>query len=144
MKPPSKAKNSPFLFASFVCVLFASPLYAQNAGKVNLEPIEKWIEKHRDLKSLYVEFVQERKLPTMKNPTTAPGKMWMSDSGNLFRMETGIPARSITLKNAKETVVINTKKKTAEILGGKGKLSTRAAQMEEMFQHLFPKSMADL
>jgi len=145
MRLPSKAKNNLFFFAAVFSILFAIPLYAQTTVTVNLEPLEKWIEKHRDLHSLYVEFEQERKLRTLRKPITTTGKIWMAETGKFFRMQTGEPARSIILKDGKgNTTVINTKKRTAEIIGPDKKFGGRANKMEEMFQHLFPRSMADL
>ncbi len=145
MRLPSKAKTNPFFFALVLSILFAAPLYAQTSAAVNLAPLEKWIEKHRDLHSLYVEFEQEKKLMTFRKPLKTTGKMWMADSGKFFRMQTGDPAHSIIIKDGNgNTTVINTKKGTAEIIGPDKKFGGRANKMEEMFQHLFPKSMADL
>ena len=144
MKALSQAKTNPFFFASVFLILCTSSLYAQTGEAVNLQPIEKWIEKHRDLRSLYVEFVQERKIRALRKPITTTGKIWMAESGNLFRMQTGEPPLSIVVKSGDTTTIINTRKKTAEQIGGSKKSGGRATKMEEMFQHLFPKSMTDL
>ncbi len=145
MRLPSKAKTNPLFFALVFSILFAVPLYAQTGAAVNLEPLEKWIKKHHDLKSLYVEFDQEKKLSTFRKPLKTTGKIWMAGSGKFFRMQTGEPALSIIVKDGKgNTTLINTRKKTAEIIGPDKKARGRANKMEEMFEHLFPRSMADL
>lgn len=145
MRLPSKAKTNPLFFALGFSIVFSVNISAQTGATVNLEPLEKWIEKHRDLKSLYVEFDQEKKLSTFRKPLKTTGKIWMAGSGKFFRMQTGVPALSIVVKNGDgNTTLINTRKRTAEIIGSGKKSDGRARKMEEMFEHLFPKSMAEL
>jgi len=128
-----------------VLALLTASLYAQTRADVNLGPLEKLIEKQRNLHSLYVEFEQERKLRALRKPISASGKIWMAKEGKLFRMQTGEPPHSIVLKNGNgNTTIINTKKKTAEIVGPNRKFGSRSDKMGEMIQHLFPRSMDDL
>ena len=135
-----KAKLNPLILCIFVVALGNGISSAQN-----LEPLKNWITLNSKVHSLYVEFEQERKLRTLRKPISSRGKMWMTDSGKKMRIQTGEPPHSIVvLDGTGSTTVIDTKKKTAEIIRPDKKFGGRASRMSGMFQHLFPKSLDDL
>ena len=107
-----KAKLNPLILSILVVVLGNSIGSAQN-----LEPLKNWITLNSKVHSLYVEFEQERKLRTLRKPISSRGKMWMAEKGKKMRIQTGEPPRSIVvLDGTGNTTVIDTKKKTAEII----------------------------
>jgi len=67
-------------------VLATSALSAQ----IDKAPLEQWLKSQKDYKSVYAEFVQTRKLPTLTKPLVNQGKMW-AKRPNLFLWKIGDP-----------------------------------------------------
>ncbi len=92
----------------FLAALLAllSPLHAE----LDLKPLETWIGKQKDLQSLDAEFVQERKLPSLKKPITTPGRMRMLRPGKL-RWELGNPVKTLAVSDGTTMTLLDVAKK---------------------------------
>jgi outer membrane lipoprotein-sorting protein len=94
-----------------------------NAGRTeaapsdaDLAPLKKWIAAQSELKTMEIDFVQRRKLGSLRNPTESKGRIWM-ESGGKFRWEIGSPLRTVMVKGDKALHVLRVKRKAAEVYG---------------------------
>jgi len=78
-------------------------------------PLEAWLSRQTDVKSLEAEFTQERKLPALKNPVTTEGILSMARPGKL-RWELGKPAKTIAVSNGATMTLVDVAKKRARTL----------------------------
>lgn len=77
---------------------------------IDLKPLQTWIGRQQGLKTLDTEFVQERKLPALKNPVSTPGRMRMVRPGKLI-WELGNPVKTIAVSDGKTMTLLETDKK---------------------------------
>jgi outer membrane lipoprotein-sorting protein len=68
-------------------------------GVVDDAPVRGWIEKARSLRSIAVEFRQERHLRAVTRPLVTAGRVWYRADGAL-RWELGEPPKLIALRSA--------------------------------------------
>src|SRR5690606_21715580 len=78
--PPSRLPLAP-MRRLLALLLSVSPLAA---AEPDLKPLEAWIAGQKGLKSLDAEFVQERKLPSLKKPVATPGRLRVQRPGKLL------------------------------------------------------------
>ena len=83
--------------------LSATALVAE--PEVNIEPVEKWIEKQATMKSAIVNFTQERRLRTLKKPIIKEGKFWFR-APSTFRWEIGDPVEMIAVQREKDDLFV--------------------------------------
>ncbi|RYD63081.1 MAG: outer membrane lipoprotein carrier protein LolA [Verrucomicrobiaceae bacterium] len=77
---------------------------------LDLKPLEAWIGKQKNLQSLDSEFVQERKLPSLKKPVSTPGRMRMVRPGKLC-WELGNPVKTIAVSDGITMTLLDVAKK---------------------------------
>lgn len=92
--------------------------------------MRQWVEAGVKVKSLEIDFVQERRLRSLRQPLTKPGKIWFQRPGS-FRWQIGDPPAIIAVsKPGGDLAVIESKEKrfrvwtadelAAEAASGKG------------------------
>lgn len=89
-----------------------SPLHAE----LDLKPLETWIGKQKNLQSLDADFVQERKLPSLKKPISTPGRMRMVRPGKL-RWELGNPVKTLAVSDGTTMTLLDVAKKRGKKIG---------------------------
>lgn len=78
-------------------------------------PLEDWLSRQGEVKSLEARFTQERKLPALKKPVTTDGTLAMSRPGRL-RWELGDPAKTIAVSDGETMTLVDVAKKRARRL----------------------------
>ena len=79
-------------------------------AELDLKPLETWIGKQKTLQSLDADFVQERKLPSLKKPAVTPGRMRMVRPGKL-RWELGNPVKTLAVSDGTTMTLLDVAKK---------------------------------
>lgn len=79
-------------------------------AELDLKPLETWIGKQKTLQSLDSNFVQERKLPSLKKPVTTPGRMRMVRPGKLC-WELGNPVKTLAASDGTTMTLLDVAKK---------------------------------
>ena len=79
-------------------------------AELDLKPLETWIGKQKTLQSLDTDFVQERKLPSLKNPAVTPGRMRMVRPGKLC-WELGNPVKTLAVSDGTSMTLLDVAKK---------------------------------
>lgn len=105
-------------------------------AELDLKPLEAWIGKQKSLQSLDAEFVQERKLPSLKKPITTPGRMRMVRPGKLL-WELGTPVKTMAVSDgATMTLLDVTKKRGMKIEAGSPEAKQFTLLSDESFRDL--------
>ena len=95
-----------------VLLVFLSLISLARAG-LDVKPLEAWIARQKDLKSLEAEFVQERKLPSLKKPVSTPGRLRMERPGKLL-WELGQPVKTMAVSDGATMTLVDVAKKRAK------------------------------
>jgi len=77
---------------------------------LDTKPLETWLTRQKDLKSLDAEFTQERKLPSLKNPVQSPGRLRMQRPGKML-WELGDPVKTMAVTDGKNMTLVQVDKK---------------------------------
>jgi outer membrane lipoprotein carrier protein len=77
---------------------------------LDTKPLESWLTRQKDLKSLDAAFTQERKLPSLKNPVESPGRLRMMRPGKLL-WELGDPVKTMAVSDGKSMTLVQVDKK---------------------------------
>lgn len=75
-------------------------------------PLEAWLQKQSTITTLDSEFIQERKLPALKNPTSTPGRLSFSKPGKV-RWQLGTPFVTLAVSDGKTLTLLDAATKTA-------------------------------
>lgn len=84
-------------------------------AELDTRPLEAWLNRQDDVKSLVADFSQERKLPALKNPVTTQGTLAMARPGKL-RWELGDPPKTIAVSDGSTMTLVDVEKKRARSL----------------------------
>lgn len=87
-------------------LVLLSPLQAG----LDLKPLERWIAAQKDLRSLDADFMQERKLPSLKKAITTPGRLRLVQPGKL-RWELGDPVKTLAVSDGTTVTLLDLAKK---------------------------------
>jgi len=102
----------------------------------------QWIEGQQQLKSLEIDFRQERQLKGLRRPVVSEGRIWL-DRAERMRWQVGDPPRQIAIYRDREAFVIQPSKKLVQHrkLGDE---SNRQTEAEAAFLETgMPRSLAD-
>lgn len=105
-------------------------------AELDIKPLETWIGKQKDLQSLDANFVQERKLPSLKKPVTTPGRMRMVRPGKLC-WELGNPVKTLAVSDGATMTLLDVAKK-------RGKTIDSSAPEARQFTLLSEEAFRDL
>lgn len=115
-----------------ILIALASSLHAE----LDLKPLETWIGRQKSLQSLDAEFVQERKLPSLKKPITTSGRMRMVRPGKLL-WELGSPVKTMAVSDGTTMTLLDVAKK-------RGKKIEAGSPEAKQFTMLSDESFRDL
>jgi outer membrane lipoprotein carrier protein len=115
-------------------VLFALMSIAR--AELDLKPLETWLARQKTLQSLDADFVQERKLPSLKKPVTTPGRMRMVRPGKLL-WELGKPVKTLAVSDGATMTLLDVAKK-------RGKKIEAGSPEARQFTLLSDESFRDL
>jgi outer membrane lipoprotein-sorting protein len=94
-------------------LLFLIPLFGlAHADQVDTRPLEAWLGRQGDIKTLQADFVQERKLAALKNPVSTPGTMTLVKGGSM-RWNLGNPVKTTAISDGTTIQLIDIEKKLA-------------------------------
>lgn len=118
-------------------LLSCVPVCADNAA------LEAWLKRQPTIETMEVAFVQERKLPSLKQPVSTPGKLAFAKSGRV-RWQLGDPAATLVLSDGATITMIDYGAKTARRIPADspqaarfGMLTGDGFQSVENFQAMF-------
>lgn len=99
----------------FLCVLASTHLLGADAGTDPRAVVAEWINAGAKVKSLEIDFVQERKLKALRMPLTKPGKIWFQRPES-FRWQINEPPTIVAVrKSGGDLRVADTKEKTLRV-----------------------------
>ncbi|WP_265594111.1 outer membrane lipoprotein carrier protein LolA [Haloferula sp. BvORR071] len=96
-------------------LLILASLVAIARADLDVKPLETWIAKQKDLQSLEADFVQERKLPSLKKPVSTPGKLRMVRPGKLL-WELGNPVKTLAVSDGSSMTLIDVENKRGKVI----------------------------
>ncbi len=86
------------------------------SAAVDKVPLEKWLKSQKDYNSVYAEFVQTRKLATLRKPLVNKGKMW-AKRPDMFLWKMGNPAAVTVLRKNDNYLYLDKEKNEAIQMG---------------------------
>lgn len=92
-----------------LALLLILPLRAE----LDTAPLEAWLQRHREIKTLRADFTQERTLPALRKPVSTPGTLALTRDGKL-RWELGDPPKSIAVSDGDTVTLADVEKKRAK------------------------------
>jgi outer membrane lipoprotein carrier protein len=124
-----------------LCLLFQLLILAQ--GLAEQPVLENWLKRQATTTSLDCNFIQERQLPALKNPTVTRGRLVFSKPGK-FRWQLGEPVESLAVSDGKTLTLVQFREKTAHQIAADSPqaarfslLSGKAFESLEAFQQTF-------
>ncbi|WP_367873873.1 outer membrane lipoprotein carrier protein LolA [Luteolibacter sp. Populi] len=117
-------------------LLILAVLISAARADLDVKPLETWLGKQKDLHSLEADFVQERKLPSLKKPVSTPGKLRMVRPGKLL-WELGQPVKTMAVSDGTTMTLLDVEKKRGK------KVDSDAAEAKQ-FTLLTDKAFRDL
>ena len=117
-------------------LLILATLISVARADLDVKPLETWLGKQKDLQSLDADFVQERKLPSLKKPVSTPGKLRMVRPGKLL-WELGQPVKTMAVSDGTTMTLLDVEKK-------RGKKVDSDAPEAKQFTMLTDKAFRDL
>ncbi|WP_193211287.1 LolA family protein [Luteolibacter marinus] len=82
-------------------------------AELDLAPLDAWIKRQKTLKTLDADFVQERKLPSLKKAVSTPGRMRMIRPGKLL-WELGEPVKTMAVSDGSTMTLVDVSKKRGQ------------------------------
>lgn len=124
------------LALSLVAVIAAQTASTAHA-EPNLEPLKRWLAFQSGIDTLKTNFVQDRKLKTMRHPFRDEGTFWL-DHPNYFRWQIdGDPPKMIAIRDKNTITLLKPGKKEAEqVTAGSG-----ASPALDFLAEGFPRSI---
>lgn len=128
------------LFAlSLVFLALSHPSQADPSNGV----LTAWLKRQTEIKSLETRFTQERKLPSLKQPISTPGRLAFEKPGKV-RWQLGEPAATLVVVNGKEVMLVDYTAKTLRKVRGDSPQASRYSmlsgsgfQSPEEFESMF-------
>jgi outer membrane lipoprotein carrier protein len=96
------------VIARFISLILplATLVHADNTA------LDTWLKRQTSINTLETDFTQERKLPSLKQAVTTPGKLTFAKPGQI-RWQLGEPAATLALSDGKTLTLIDYATKTA-------------------------------
>ncbi len=85
-------------------------------GDDQLAPVEKWLAFQRGIRTVKAEFIQTRKLRTLRNPLRSEGTVWIDRKANRFRWQSGDEdsPQSVAVKTGNVLTLLQPSRKRAK------------------------------
>jgi len=125
------------LLAISLAVVVVSQTGSIAHAEPNLEPLKRWLAFQKGIDTLKTNFVQDRKLKTMRHPFRDEGTFWL-DHPNYFRWQIdGDPPKMIAIRDKATITLLKPGKKEAEqVTAGSG-----ASPALDFLADGFPRSL---
>ena len=94
-----------------ILLLAASVLHAE----VDTAPLEAWLKRQASIRSLEADFIQERTLPSLKEPVTTPGTLAIARPGKL-RWDLGNPPKTTAVSDGTTITLLDVAKQQARTM----------------------------
>ena len=121
----------------FISLLTSLPVLADNAA------LEAWLNRQATFRTMEVAFVQERRLPSLKQPVSTPGKLAFAKPGRV-RWQLGDPVDALVLADGAMITMVDYGEKTARRIPADspqaarfGMLTGHGFQSVENFHEMF-------
>lgn len=117
--------------------------YGVHAAAPDLAPVRQWIERASQVKSLSVDFVQERYLKSVTRPLITPGRMYFKAPGSL-RWQLGEPPKLIALQEERggEFFLLEPREKKGQrFAGGSAGDAGRQSPARAILEASFPTTL---
>ncbi|MEO5714059.1 MAG: outer membrane lipoprotein carrier protein LolA [Luteolibacter sp.] len=105
--------------------------------------LDAWLQRQPSINSLDTTFTQERKLPALKNPTSANGRLSFMKPGK-FRWQLGEPVETLAVSDGTTLTLVESAEKVAHQIAADSPqaarfslLSGKAFESPEAFQSAF-------
>lgn len=96
---------------SFIALIFLFALtLSSHAG---IAPLRAWLARQTTIRTLSCDFIQERKLPALKEPLSTPGRL-VFQAPNKVRWELGEPPESLAVSEGKMFTLVDYTKRQAK------------------------------
>lgn len=83
-------------------------------SSADLSVVKKWLHSHAGLRTLQIDFDQQRQMRTLKLPVKKSGKLWLDLKSKHFRWQTGDPPSVIVLNDGKRLTIVQPGRKRVE------------------------------
>lgn len=130
-------------FATMQSLLFIFLILTLASSVAENAPLDAWLRRQSSITSLDSEFIQERKLPALKNPILTPGRLCFSKPDKI-RWQLGKPFETLAIADGKTLTLIEAVSKSArqtDVTSPQAVrfslLSGKAFQSPEIFQQTF-------
>lgn len=139
MHPEEIGYNLPMQQQLLLGVVFViGGLFPQVVGAVDKAPLEKWLQAQQKHDSVYAEFVQTRKLATLRKPLVNKGRMW-AKRPDKFLWVMGNPAVVTVLRKGDNYLYLDKEKNEAVKMGA----DSRYARQFEMMTGDMGETLTD-
>jgi outer membrane lipoprotein-sorting protein len=105
--------------------------------------LNAWLKRQSSIQTLETRFTQERKLPSLKQPVSTPGRLAFSKPGQV-RWQLGEPAATLVVVNGKDVKLVDYNNQTLRNVSGDSPqaarysmLSGNGFQSREQFDSMF-------
>ena len=114
----------PRVSASIAACLIASAavVFADEA------PLDAWLARQAETRSIDVRFTQERKLPALKEPVRTPGRLSFRKPATI-RWQLGEPAETVILGDGEKLTIVDHREKTIQTLAADSPRAGRFAML---------------
>lgn len=119
---------------------------AEPSPKLDLTPVNQWMERMKGTKTVVATFIQQRFFRTLRKPLSSPGHLWLDYPDN-FRWELGDPASTIAIRQGNTMTIMEPKKKRAQrfsLTAKEGEKGKRVPDAMHSSSKIFPRSMQEL
>ncbi|MGE9271065.1 MAG: outer membrane lipoprotein carrier protein LolA, partial [Verrucomicrobiales bacterium] len=79
-------------------ILFLVLVGTVHSDGIETQPLEAWLSRQANIRTLQTEFIQERTLAALKRPVTTPGKMTLTKNGQM-RWDLGSPVKTTAISD---------------------------------------------
>ncbi len=86
-------------------------LAALATARADTAALDAWLARQAEVRSLEARFTQERKLPALKDPVSAPGRLFFEKPGKV-RWELGQPPETLAISDGKTLTLIDRRENT--------------------------------
>lgn len=114
--------NHPLL-AAVACLISATSVVLADEA-----PLNTWLARQAETRSIDARFIQERKLPALKEPIRTPGRLSFRKPASI-RWQLGDPAETVILGDGETLTIVDHREKTVQSLAADSPRAARFAML---------------
>jgi outer membrane lipoprotein-sorting protein len=108
--------------------IFLLSLILPNIVRADPTVLNEWLKRQSGIKTLETRFTQERKLPSLKQAVSTPGRLAFSKPGQV-RWQLGEPAATLVVANGKDVMLVDYKAQTLRHVNGDSPQAARYSML---------------